>query len=98
MPATGGGEGGGEAWVEVARVHDPALVGLVRSVLDAAGIEHVAEGEAVQGVLPVASPGFFMDRGLGVVIRVRPEDLEDARHALEEQAVEPDEPDEPPAV
>jgi hypothetical protein len=46
----------------------------------------------------VASSGFFMDRGLGVVIRVRPEDLEDARHALEEQAVEPDEPDEPPAV
>jgi len=87
--------GQGAAWVEVARVHDPARVGLVRSVLDAAGIEHVAEGEAVQGVLPVAVPGFFYDRGLGVVIRVRPEDLEDARSALEEQPVEADEPGEP---
>ncbi|HEX6199179.1 MAG TPA: DUF2007 domain-containing protein [Thermoanaerobaculia bacterium] len=87
---------GGEAWVEVARVHDPARVGLVRSVLDSAGIDYLTEGEAVQGVLPVAVPGFFMDRGLGVVIRVRPEDLEDARHALEEQAIGPDEPDEPP--
>lgn len=90
-------ESGGVAWIEVARVHDPARVGLVKSVLSSAGIDYLTEGEAVQGVLPVAVPGFFMDRGLGVVIRVRPEDLEDARHALEEQAVEPDEPDEPPA-
>lgn len=92
-----GETGGGAGWVEVARVHDPARVGLVRSVLDSAGIDYLTEGEAVQGVLPVAVPGFFMDRGLGVVIRVRPEDLEDARHALEEQEVEPDEPDEAPA-
>lgn len=90
-------ETGGAAWIEVARVHDPALVGLVRSVLDAAGIDYVTEGEAVQGVLPVAVPGFFKDRGLGVVIRVRPEDLEDARQALEEQVVEDEEPEEPPA-
>lgn len=85
-------ETGGEAWVELVRVHEPVLLGLVKSLLDAAGIDYVVEGEDVQNLFPVATPGFFMDRGLGVLIRVRPEDLEDARRALEEQAMAPDEP------
>lgn len=72
--------------MELVQVHDPARLGLVQSLLAAAGIEYLTEGEDVQNVFPMASPGFFMGRGLGVVIRVRPEDLEDARRALEEQA------------
>ncbi len=76
---------GGQAWVELVQVHDPARLGLVKSLLDAAEIEYLTQGEDVQNVFPMASPGFFMGRGLGVVIRVRPEDLDDARRALEEQ-------------
>lgn len=75
----------GSAWVEVARVHDPARLGLVKSLLEAAGIDYVTVGEDVQNLFPVTTPGFFLDRGLGVVIRVPPEALDEARRALEEQ-------------
>lgn len=70
--------------MELVQVHDPARLGLVQSLLDAAGIDYVTVGEDVQNLFPVITPGFFMDRGLGAVLRVRPEDLEDARRALEE--------------
>lgn len=75
-------------WVELIRVREPARLGILRSVLEAADIEHLVEGEQVQGLFPMATPGFFMDRGLGVVLRVRREDLDDARRLIEEQ-VEP---------
>lgn len=75
-----------ETWVELARVHDPAQASILRSVLEAAAIDHLVEGEQVQGLFPVATPGFFRDRGMGVVIRVRPEDLDDARQLLEVRA------------
>lgn len=75
----------GQEWVELVRVQEPARLGLVKSLLDAAGIDYVTVGEDVQNLFPMATQGFFMDRGLGVVIRIRPEDLEDARRALEEQ-------------
>lgn len=70
--------------MELVQVHDPARLGLVKSLLDSARIDYVTVGEDVQNLFPVITPGFFMDRGLGAVIRVRPEELEDARRALEE--------------
>jgi len=83
-------------WVELVRIREPARLGILRSVLESAGIEHLVEGEQVQGLFPMATPGFFLDRGMGAVLRVRPEDLDDARRLIEEQ-VEPDEelPEEP---
>lgn len=75
----------GSDWVELVQVHEPARLGLLQSLLDSAGIEHRVEGEAVQGLFPVATPGFFHHRGLSAVIHVHPEDLEDARGLLETQ-------------
>jgi hypothetical protein len=75
-------------WVELVRVREPARLGILRSVLEAAGVEHLVEGEQVQGLFPMATPGFFLDRGMGAVILVRPEDEGDARTLIEER-VEP---------
>lgn len=87
-----------DPWVELVRIREPARLSILRSVLDSAEIEHLVEGEQVQGLFPMATPGFFMDRGLGVVIRVRREDFEDARRLLEEQVEPFDEPaEEPPS-
>lgn len=72
-------------WVELVRVREPARLGILRSVLEAAGIEHRVDGEQVQGLFPMAAPGFFLDRGMGAVILVRPEDVEDARGVIEER-------------
>lgn len=82
-------------FVELLRIREPARLGIYESLLTGAGIEYVVEGEAVQGLFPFASPGFFLGRGMGAVLRVRPEDLEDARRLLEEQVSLPDEGDEP---
>jgi hypothetical protein len=73
----------GSDWVELVQVREPARLGLLQSLLDSAGIEYRVEGEAVQGLFPVTTPGFFHHRGLSAVIHVRPEDLEDARELLE---------------
>lgn len=80
------GPGESEAeWVELLRVREPARLSILRSVLESAEIEHQVVGEQVQGLFPMATPGFFLDRGMGAVIRVRPEDLDDARQVVEEQ-------------
>lgn len=83
-----GGPTGSEDWVELVQVREPARLGILRSVLDSAEIEHQVVGEQVQGLFPMATPGFFLDRGMGAVIRVRPEDLEDARRMIEERVEE----------
>lgn len=85
----------GQEMVELLRIREPSRLGLYESLLTGAGIEYVIEGEAVQGLFPFASPGFFLGRGMGAVLRVRPEDLEDARRLLVEQAPLPDEGDGP---
>jgi len=72
-------------WVELVQVREPARLGLLRSLLDSAGIEYRVEGEEVGGLFPVATPGFFHHRGLSPVIHVRPKDLEDARALLATQ-------------
>lgn len=73
-------EGGG--WVELVEVREPARLGLLKSVLDSAGIEHRVAGEEVQGLFPVATTGFFHARGLSAVIHVRHKDLDAARELL----------------
>ena len=81
------GEGDG-GWVELVQVHEPARLGLLQSLLDSAGIEYRVEGDAVQGLFPVATPGFFHHRGLSAVLHVRAEDLEEARALLEAEVAE----------
>jgi hypothetical protein len=78
----------GSDWVELVQVPEPARLGLLQSLLDSAGIEHRVEGAAVQGLFPVATPGFFHHRGLSAVIHVRAEDLEEARALLEAEVAE----------
>lgn len=85
----GSASAGGEEWVELVQVREPARLGILRSVLESAGIEHQVVGEQVQGLFPMATPGFFLGRGMGAVIRVRPKDLDDARELLEETVEEP---------
>lgn len=72
-------------WVELVQVREPARLGLLRSLLDSAGIEYRVEGEEVGGLFPVATPGFFHHRGLSPVLRVRPGDLDAARELLATQ-------------
>jgi hypothetical protein len=79
-------------WAELLQVREPARLGLLKSLLDSAGIEYRVEGEEVQGLFPVTSTGFFHPRGLGAVIHVRAEDLDDARALLESEVEEPEDP------
>ncbi len=64
---------------ELLQVSDLGELELVKSLLDAAEIPFVVEGESSLRTLPVTAPGFFRGRGLAAVIRVRQEDLERAR-------------------
>ncbi|MGD2115891.1 MAG: DUF2007 domain-containing protein [Acidobacteriota bacterium] len=55
---------------------------LVKGLLDAAEIPFTVEGEGTLQTLPVRTPGFFTGRGLAALIKVHPEDLDDARALL----------------
>ena len=72
--------------VEVTETSDPALLPVLVSVLESAGIESVVEGDEVMGVLPVGHFGggkwTSEGRGLNVVIRVPRERAEEARALL----------------
>ena len=74
--------------VEVTKTSDPALLPVLVSVLESAGIEPVVEGDEIMGVLPVGHFGggkWSADgRGLNVVIRVPRERAEEARALLTE--------------
>jgi hypothetical protein len=74
--------------VEVMETSDPALLPVLLSVLESAGIEPVVEGDEIMGVLPVGHFGggkWNADgRGLNVVIRVSRERAEEARALLTE--------------
>lgn len=61
---------------------------LVKSLLDSAEIPYAVEGESVLQTLPVSTPGFFKGRGLAAVVRVRREDLEEARELLSTEVPE----------
>lgn len=74
--------------VEVTETSDPALLPVLVSVLESAGIEPVVEGDEVMGVLPVGHFGGGKwsagGHGLKVVIRVPRERAEEARALLTE--------------
>lgn len=61
--------------VQVLETSDPALLPVVVSLLESAGIEPIVEGDEVMGVLPVGHFGggkWSSDgRGLNVVLKVR---------------------------
>jgi hypothetical protein len=74
--------------VEVAKTSDPALLPVVVSLLEAAGIEPVLDGDEVMGVLPVGHFGggrWSADgRGLSVVVRVPRDRAAEAQALLAE--------------
>ena len=74
--------------VELLQTSDLGELQLVKSLLDSARIDYFVEGESVLQTLPVSTPGFFRGRGLAAVVRVRPEDLEEARDLLSSEVPE----------
>ncbi len=74
--------------VEVFETSEPSVLPVVVSLLEAAGIEPVVEGDEVMGVLPVGQFGagaWSSDgRGLSVIVKVPRERSEEARQLLSE--------------
>ncbi len=72
--------------VEVLGTTDPALLPVVLSLLESAGIEAVVEGDEVMGVLPFGEFGGGRwseeGRGLGVVVKVPRQQAEEAQRLL----------------
>jgi hypothetical protein len=68
--------------VTVFTTTDPGLVGVVRSLLDEAGIEYAVKGETLRNVLGWGMPGVY---GVGPAeFQVREEDAADAATLLSE--------------
>ena len=73
--------------VAVLKTTDPALLPIAKSVLEAAGIPHVVQGEAGVNIFPVGAAGTRVTSRLtGASILVPREHLEEARALLEEPA------------
>jgi hypothetical protein len=71
--------------VALFKTPDIALLMVVKSLLESAGISYMVQGEEGLHVFPLSfSAGFFNPSAYGAVIRVRREDLPDARKLLEE--------------
>lgn len=85
--------------VGVFETSQPALLPVVVSMLEAAGIDPVVEGDEVMGMLPVGQFGAGAwsqgGRGLSVVVRVAGERAEEARALLAdvEEGAAPEEAD-----
>lgn len=76
--------------VTIFETDNPALLPVVRSVLQAAEVPFVVQGEEAFGLLPVAGIGGpFAEHGLAVRFLVPAERAEEARALLE--AIEPTE-------
>jgi len=74
------------AFAELLQTADLGELQLVKGLLEAAEIPFVVDGESSLQTLPVRTPGFFRGRGLAAVIRVRSEDVEEARALLAGEA------------
>jgi hypothetical protein len=74
---------------QVFETTDPALLPVLKSVLEAAGIPYMLEGEEAFGMLPL-SGGFVNERhqALGVEIHVAKERAEEARALLASAAAD----------
>ena len=82
------------ALVEVLRTTDVGLLTVIRSVLDAADIPYVVQGEAGVNLFPLGEAGTQVTRRLtGASLLVSPDRAEEAR-ALIETPPEPIEDDE----
>ena len=70
--------------VSVLETTDSSLLPVVRSVLDAAGIEYLVQGEEALGLLPFGRVGGVINpRALGAIIRVPRSRQEEARALIE---------------
>jgi len=69
------------------KTSDLARLAVIKSLLDSAGIEYMAQGEEGLRQIPISWPGgFFGSMALGVVLWVRSEDLAAARVLIEPYA------------
>ncbi len=88
-------EGAGEL-TEVFRSADAALIPVLKSVLEAAGIPHVVQGDEASGLFPLGDIGGGGDRRFLAAMFLVPEDrAEEARTLLEQTAQEVGEADPP---
>lgn len=71
--------------VPVFRTADGTLLSIVKSALEAAGIEHVVQGEGALGLFPLGSLAFGLRKNLvEATILVASEDAADAQALLAE--------------
>jgi hypothetical protein len=79
-----------EDFAVLLRTTDVALLMIIKSLLDSAGIQYMVQGAEDFRMLPLGSPGgFFGPAALGATILVRREDLADARQLLDQCATHP---------
>lgn len=78
-------DAGGEDELRVLlKTSDLAWLAVIKSVLDSAGIEYIAQGEEGLRQIPISWPGgFFGSMTMGVVLWVRSDDFEAARVLVE---------------
>jgi hypothetical protein len=69
--------------VELCRITDPAVLPVVKSALEASGIDFLVQGEEVMGLLPLGTfGGGGKHHFMTAVIRVPAEQEEEARELL----------------
>jgi hypothetical protein len=77
--------------VAVFTTADSSLLPIVKSVLDAAGIPYLVQGDETLGLFPLGRFGVGVSkRTLGAIVRVPQSRLEEARELLEGFEEEPD--------
>ena len=78
-------DSGGESELRVLlKTSDLAWLAVIKSLLDSAGIDYMAQGEEGLRQIPISWPGgFFSSMTMGVVLWVRSEDLDAARALIE---------------
>ena len=68
--------------VVVAEVADPAVLPVLKSILNAADIPFLVQGEEAMSLLPVGQLSAFNKRGLAAAILVPPDRAEEAKALL----------------
>jgi hypothetical protein len=84
-----------EEFVPLREVNDPDELAVLQSVLDAAGVPYMLQGEEAQGLFPFPGAGAnLLPPSLGAIIHVPRSRLDEARELIETTAVPTDpEPD-----
>ncbi len=69
--------------VEVFRTTNAAVLPVVKSLIDSAGIEYFVQGEEALGLLPVGPMGAVVSRAtLAAIVHVKEEDAESVKEML----------------